>query len=252
MNALLSGLIPVQIICCADSSRQTHAAIGYDQEKMVVISNGFDIARFLPDVGARTSVRTELGLSPDTLLIGLCARFNPQKDHETFIRAAGLLSRKMPQVHFLLWGDYVDVANDRLTGWIATENLKGRTHLLGMRPDSPRLAAALDVSTLSSSYGEAFPLVVGEAMSCAVPCVVTDVGDAAHIVGETGRSVPPSSPEALAAAWVELLSLPADERRALGNEARKRIENLFSLEKMGEAYAQLYRDIIGDADRADP
>jgi hypothetical protein len=60
----------VRIICCAESSRQTHAAIGYNQGKMVVIPNGFDLAEFRPDAEARRSVRTELGLSPEALLIG--------------------------------------------------------------------------------------------------------------------------------------------------------------------------------------
>jgi glycosyltransferase involved in cell wall biosynthesis len=104
--------------------------------------------------------------------------------------------------------------------------------------------AALDLAGLSSAYGEAFPLVVGEAMACEVPCVVTDVGDSAALVGETGRVVPGSDPLALAGAWADLLSLPAGALEALGQQARQRILRLFSLEKMVRAYSQLYRDII--------
>jgi glycosyltransferase involved in cell wall biosynthesis len=192
-----------------------------------------------------------LGVDDSIPLIGMCGRFDLQKDHHNFLAAAGLLRALLPDAQFVLWGKGVDLENPHLSAWIAEEGLGQAVHLLGFRTDSPRLNAALDVATLSAAYGEAFPNVVGEAMACAVPCVVTGVGDAAYIVGETGRAVPPGSPEALAAAWAELLSLPAAERKALGTAARKRVENLFSLEKMGAAYAQLYRDIIGDADGAD-
>jgi hypothetical protein len=176
--------------------------------------NGCDLEWFRygqvsPGCGRRASVRTELGLSPDTLLIGLCARFNPQRT-TTFIRAAGLLSRKMPPGSLpygaIVW-TWPTIAH-RLDCHREPE----RAHTSVGAPRSPAggRTGCIDPQLL---LREAFPLVVGEAMSCAVPCVVTDVGDAAHIVGETGRSVPPSSPEALAAAWVDLLSLPADERR---------------------------------------
>jgi glycosyltransferase involved in cell wall biosynthesis len=250
-NAFLSRSIPARIICCADAALESHAALGYAREKMSVIPNGFDLEAFRPDPVARGEVRATLGVDDSIPLIGMCGRFDLQKDHHNFLAAAGLLRALLPDAQFVLWGKGVDLENPHLSAWIAEEGLGQAVHLLGFRTDSPRLNAALDVATLSAAYGEAFPNVVGEAMACAVPCVVTGVGDAAYIVGETGRVVPPGSPEALAAAWAELLSLPAAERKALGTAARKRVENLFSLEKMGAAYAQLYRDIIGDADGAD-
>jgi len=247
-NAVLSRRIPARIICCANAALESHVALGYAREKMIVISNGFDLESFRPDPAARSEVRAMLGVDDSVPLIGMCGRFDPQKDHHNFLAAAGVLHTRLPNAQFVLWGKGMDRENPLLSAWIAEQGLDHVVHLLGFRTDSSRLHAALDVATLSAAYGEAFPNVVGEAMACAVPCVVTDVGDGAHIVGETGRSVPPGNPEALAAAWAELLSLPAAERRALGNEARNRIEDLFSLEKMGAAYAGLYRDIIGDAD----
>ena len=192
-----------------------------------------------------------LGVDDSIPLIGMCGRFDLQKDHHNFLAAAGVLRALLPDAQFVLWGKGVDRENPLLSTWIAEEGLAPAVHLLGFRTDSSRLNAALDIATLSAAYGEAFPNVVGEAMACAIPCAVTDVGDAAYIVGETGRVVPAGDPEALAAAWAELLSLPAAERSALGAQARERIEEVFSLEKMGAAYAQLYRDIIGDADGAD-
>jgi glycosyltransferase involved in cell wall biosynthesis len=249
LNAWLSSRVPERIVCCAQSSRDTHAALGYQQSKMLVIRNGIDADVFRPGPTYRMDVRAELGLLPHTPLIGLCARFDRQKDHETFFRAASILSRSMPEVHYLLWGQDVDSDSEALVQLVAGARLEGQVHLLGLRTDSPRLMAALDLASLSSSYGEASPLVVGEAMACEIPCVVTDVGDSSYIVGDTGRVVPPRQPAALAGAWEGLLRLLPDEREHLGASARQRVVDLFSLERMAEEYAQLYRDIIGGADR---
>jgi glycosyltransferase involved in cell wall biosynthesis len=243
LNAHLSRSLPARIVCNAEAGRASHAAIGYDAAKMVVIPNGFDLDAFRPDPQARRDVRRELGLGEGTPLVGLCARFHPDKDHHTFFRAAALLHARLPDVHFLLWGKGVDEDNPAISAWLDEGDLRGVARLLGPRDDSPRLAAALDVAALSSA-SEAFPTVVGEAMACEIPCAVTDVGDAADIVGETGRVVPPGDPAALAEAWQSLLALPAAERRALGQQARQRVFARFDLKQTAAAYARLYRDII--------
>jgi glycosyltransferase involved in cell wall biosynthesis len=104
--------------------------------------------------------------------------------------------------------------------------------------------ASLDLLSLSSAFGEGSPNVVGEAMACGVPCVVTDVGDAAWIVGETGTVVPPRSPAALADAWSALLALGADERARLGVAARRRIEANFALSDIIAQYEHLYEELV--------
>lgn len=244
INAWLSHFIPAKIICNANTGKETHLALGFAAGKLLVIENGFDVSRFTPVQALKENVRIELGLPKDSCLIGMAARYNPQKDHTNFIRAAALLFQKRQDVHFLLWGNNVDGANPELTGLIKSLNLQERVLMLGLRMDTPRLLSALDIAALSSVDGEAFPQVVGEAMASAVPCVVTDVGDAAFIVAGTGRVVPPRDPEALANAWDDLLSLPVLERSALGKAARERIKSLFSLEKTTRQYTQTYQDII--------
>jgi len=244
LSGLLSAWLPRKIIMCAESARETHIRLGYITEKMVVIPNGYDPVVFKPDAQARLDVRHELGLALGTKLIGLAARFDLQKDHINFLRAAALLHQEHPSIHFVLWGKDVDADNPALMNVIQANDMTAHVHLLGLRTDAPRLTAALDVATLSSAFGEAFPNVVGEAMACGVPCAVTDVGDAAHIVGATGRVVPRRDPGALAHAWAELFDLPSEERTALGQRARQRIHENFSIEKMAAAYAQLYKDII--------
>jgi glycosyltransferase involved in cell wall biosynthesis len=86
-------------------------------------------------------------------------------------------------------------------------------------------------------------------MACAVPCVATDVGDAAFIVGDTGRIVPPGDAGALAAAWEEILSLPVPQRKALGEAARERIARSFEIGVVAGRYAALYRRMIQGSGR---
>lgn len=242
-NALLSRSLPTKIICNANAGKQTHVAMGFDESKILVIENGFDLSRFMPDKTSREDVRNELGLPGDGYLIGMAARYNPQKDHVNFIRAASLLRQKRQDVDFLLWGNNVDDSNPELAELIHSLNLQNHVLVLGLRMDGQRLFSALDIATLSSAYGEAFPQVIGEAMACGVPCVVTDVGDSARIVENTGRVIPPRDPQALANAWNELLSMPEAERISLGLSARERIKDLFSLENTTRKYSQIYQAI---------
>jgi glycosyltransferase involved in cell wall biosynthesis len=241
VNARLSRRIPARIVCCSEATRRVHVQMGYASDKMLVIPNGIDLGRFRPDPRARRSVRAELGLDSEAPLIGMVARFHPLKDHSTFVQAASRLAQLL-DVHFLLCGAGIDVENAELASWIEQAGLSDRFHLLGRREDTPRLFASLDLSTLSSR-SEAFPLVVGEAMACGVPCVVTDVGDAAVIVGTTGIVVPPQDPGALAEAWRRLIEDGPELRRRLGDLARQRIEERYGLADVVTEYECLYRSL---------
>ena len=237
--AKLSNFLPSNIICCSHASKEVHSSLGYKNNKMIVIPNGFDLEVFSPSKDARKKVRRLLGLSDETILIGLIARFDPQKDHKTFFQAAGILHKDYPAVHFMLCGDGVTRDKPIIRKWIDEADVKSVTHLLGCWEDMPSLQAALDMAASSSSYGEGFPNVIGEAMACCVPCVVTDVGDSARIIGNTGLVAPPSNPEALADALERMIDL-GEERKKLGMLARKRIEDNYSLEKIVSKYEKIY------------
>lgn len=241
--ARLAGWLPSAVVCCSESTRELHARLGYRPDRLVVIPNGIDPETFRPDPAARASVRAELGLEPNAPLVGLVARFDPQKDHRTFVRAAALAGAADARVRFLLCGDRVAPDNPALRGWIEAAGIADRVHLLGRRRDLPRLQASLDVGTLSSAAVEALPLVIAEAMACGVPCVVTDVGDSARLVGDTGLVAPPDNPEALAAAWLELLAMDPDTRAALGARARRRIEEHYALAASVARYEALYERV---------
>jgi glycosyltransferase involved in cell wall biosynthesis len=243
--AFLSSFIPQRIVSCSQIACQIHDKLGYDSTKLLTIPNGVELANFQPDETAIFSLREELNLASSTRLVGMVARFHPQKDHANFIQAAERLNTLMPDVHFILCGDDITWENPLLSAWISAAGLKSRFHLLGRRKDTPRINAALDVATLSSAYGEGFPNVLVEAMACGVPCVATDSGDAAIIMGETGISVPSRNPEALAHGWLSLLKMSWDEQQRLRTAARQRVIKEYGLSSVVARYEKLYSDLLG-------
>jgi glycosyltransferase involved in cell wall biosynthesis len=248
--AALSSRLPCKILCCSDVARRVHVAMGYDASKMQVIPNGFDLVAFRPDSAARVALRAELGLPANTALIGMVARLDPQKDHGTFLAAATRLHARLPNVHYVLCGAGIDTANADLAMAIDRAGLTAVCHLLGQRNDIARVTAALDLATLSSAYGEGFPNVLGEAMACEVPCVATDVGDSAHVIGDTGRVVPPRDPDALASAWSEMFAAGETALHALGQRARRRIVDNFSIARVTRTYEATYQSVVTSALRS--
>jgi glycosyltransferase involved in cell wall biosynthesis len=174
----------------------------------------------------------------------MVARYNPQKDHVNFIRAARIYHQTSPQTHFILCGEGLTWENIPITAEIDAAELRSHFHLLGRRDDMPSVFSALNLHVLSSAYGEAFPNVLGEAMACGVPCVATDVGDSSFLIGDTGMVVPPKDPQALADAWDRLLHLSAEERLSLGERARQRVQQLFSIVQIAHRYEDLYDQIL--------
>jgi glycosyltransferase involved in cell wall biosynthesis len=238
--ARLSHRFPARIICCSESALTLHAEHGFAAGKLEVIPNGFDADVFRPDPEARRDVRRELGLEPETPLVGLAARHDPQKDHRNFLESAAIVAGANDRVHFLLCGNKVDGENQALTLAIEALGLRGRCHLLGPRRDMPRICASLDIGCSSSAFGEALPLTLGEAMASGVPCVTTDVGDSALVVGPTGRVVPPRDPRALAVAIRSLLDLEPGARAELGLAARRHIRQHYDLTTVTRRYEDVY------------
>lgn len=233
-----------KVVFVSENSKKQHEALGYYPDNACVIPNGFDTSHFQPSQETKYKFRSELGLETNTFLIGLICRYHPMKDHANFLKAAALLSQKFPHARFILAGRDVDYSNQSLLQLIEDLGISNKVYLLGERRDTSNIFSALDVLSVSSAYGEAFPLVIGEAMSCDIPCVVTNVGDSGWIVGNTGRVVEPRNPEALADAWQDLIAIGLEARQALGKAARERIINYFSLEKIVSQYEKLYTEVI--------
>ena len=243
---LVGRWVPRTIICNAASAIPIHAALGYPPGKMIVIPNGFDVAAFRSDLEARADIRRELGLAEGTPLAGMLARYHAQKDLPMFARMAAALTARNPDVHLLLAGGDMAADNAELTGLLDDAGVpRGRVHLLGRRADAGRVQAALDVACLTSRAGEAFPRVLGEAMACGVPCVATDIGDCAMIVGETGTIVAPGDAEGFAAAVDALLLEDAPARAARSSACRARVVADFEVEavaaRFGDAWQRIAR-----------
>lgn len=234
---------PDLVICNSRAGRQRILTHGVATNRVEVIYNGIDAIRFSPDPKAGHELRKELELPHSALLIGLVARWDSLKDHATFLRAASMLASKRPEARFLLVGRGIDSSNSELANLLRENGIGDRTYMLGERTDVPRVMAALDIAT-SSSLGEGFPNAVGEAMACGVPCVATDVGDCAHLIGDTGKLVAPAAPQALASAWKQFAHLTADERRVLGQAGRDRIVAKFTPDVMVQRTASCFERIL--------
>ena len=236
--ARLSRTVPAVIVYVAHSARTVHERLGYDPAKSVVIPNGYEI----PASCDRARLRTELGVPTEFLIFGSAGRFSGQKDPRTFVEAAGALARVRPDLCFVMVGRGYTPENRQLGRWIEESGAAEQFRLLGERSDLRELLAGMDAFCLHS-IGEGFPNVVAEAMSVGVPCVVTDVGDAAFLVAGTGLVVPPGQPAALARALEKVAQMPVDERQELGRAAKQRIVSEFSMERISRRYAELYEQL---------
>jgi glycosyltransferase involved in cell wall biosynthesis len=242
---------PSRIVYVSRASHRQHRALGYHDARATIIPNGFDCRRFRPRPGAREELRHALGLTPDTLVLGKVAVVRPMKDHANLLKACALLKSQAVPFHLVLIGRRASQDNAGLMRLIEQTGIGDRISLLGERHDMPALMAGLDVLVVSSAWGESFPIVLGEAMAAGVPCVTTDLGDSAWIVGDAGIVVPPRDPQALADGMARLLTADVERRRQLGMCARARIAENFGLARTLERYHDLYREVLAPGIAAD-
>lgn len=240
--AWLSRTVPHTIVCAADASRRAHIAVGYDAARMVVVPNGFDLIRLVATPAQRNALRLQCGFEQELVVVGYLGRFHPAKDQANFVRAAGLLARQFSNARFLMVGRDLDDDNVQLAQWIRATGCAECFVLLGERSDVPACLSAMDLFCLSSRT-EGFPNVVGEAMAMGLPCVVTDVGDAAMLVADTGVVVPKEDSAALALGLGQLLAMTPDARQQLGQKAKARIHAEFSIDRARERFESIYQRI---------
>ena len=240
-NRVLSAL-PEALLYNSQLSRDQHEGFGFAAGNGQVIPNGIDLERFRFEGGAQCAMRAKLGIPENSLVIGHVARLHPMKGHTEFLNAAGMVSLRCHNAHFVLIGRGVSIDNPSLRKYIPGSELD-RFHLLGERSDVPDLMCAMDVFC-QSSWSEAFPNVLGEAMASRLPCVATDVGDSALILGSCGVLIAPNDKAGLVAGMVSLLSLSAQDRLFLGARARSRIKENFDLKTIVQRYKALYKTLV--------
>jgi glycosyltransferase involved in cell wall biosynthesis len=238
--ARLSKFVPNRIVCNSHYAARLHVEMGYAKNRLIIIPNGIDVNRFTPISDGRIGLCNEIQVHHGAFLIGHFARFHPQKDHGTFIEAAGLVCSQHDNVHFILCGEDIDVQNLELTSLIEKTGHADRFHLLGLRHDMPALMAAMDLTVSSSAFGEGFSNVIGESMASGTPCVATDSGDAAHIIQDTGWVVEKRSPTGLAKAIATAIREDPTALQCRATAARDRIANQYSLPRITKEYLSLY------------
>jgi glycosyltransferase involved in cell wall biosynthesis len=216
---------------------------GLPADKMVRIYNGVDLDYFSQGAGA--DLRTELGLPREATLIGMVANLRRPKGYEYFVRAARLISDRVPETKFIAVGEKDKVIAGELKDLIHQLGLEDKFFFLGFRSDIPAILKGLDVFVLSST-DEGLSIATIEAMAAGRPVVVTRSGGPEEIVqdGKTGFLVPPANAEALAARVCDVLVDPQLASR-LGEAAREDVRKRFGLSNMIREYESLYLRCLG-------
>ena len=234
----LSHIIPDKIIFSSYSSKLNHLKNGYKKYNSLVIQNGIDRNKFKKNKSLRDKYRAKLKIKDECFLLGNISRYHPIKDHETLFKC--LLKLKKSQLYFkcLLIGDGLIKNNIDLFKKIKKYKLQKNVILYGQSLAVHKIINALDLNILCSR-SECSPLTLIETMSCGVPSISTDVGDAKRIIGKTGWIVNPQDYEALANcilnAYKNKLLLKEKSQKAI-NQAKKS----FSLNKMNLEYKNIY------------
>ena len=238
--ALVSKTIKL-VIVNSYAGKENLLKYGFRPQKVQIIHNGIDIDKFQFDEHERKKIRQELGILSNHQVIGIIGRIRPIKDHPTLIKAASLLSTKINNLIVLVVGEGSVEYIDDLYTLVDKLCLADRVIWLDSRRDIVAIYSALDV-LVSSSIGEGFSNVIGEAMSCGIPCVVTDVGDSAMIVGDPTRVVNPRDPEMMASAIYKVLQINKEEGAI--HSIRNRITDKFSIRKLVDQTEKALEDVI--------
>ncbi len=223
--------------------------LGIDDERLHVVHNGVDTARFSP--GSNAALRRELGIPDRAGVVGMFASFKKQKNHLMFFRAAVRIRRDHPETHFLCVGRELhgglqssDRYMDEMKEAIVSMGLGDAMHLLGNRDDMCDVYQACDVTALTS-VREGTPNVLLESMACGVPVVATDISDNHLVVpeGRSGHVVPLEDDEGMARRVAHLLG-EASARQAMGDEARRWVEAEFSVDALARKTVKVYREVL--------
>lgn len=241
--AKLSHFIPSKIICCAYDALSVHKNIGYNNDKLVVIQNGYDLKKFKLDREARLRVREELKIRKGEFLIGTVGRYDPQKDHLNLLKSLKILLKKNINFKCILVGKGLTSSNTVLLEDINRLKLNNNIILGGIRSDIPAIMNALDLHILPSAYGEGFPNVVAEAMACGTPCIATDVGDAREIVLNNDFLVEVKNAHELASKIEKYYSIYKEDNNkisVLQYEAIEKVVTNYSISKMVKSFEDVW------------
>jgi glycosyltransferase involved in cell wall biosynthesis len=233
-----------RIVYTSEAAASAHRRAGFPEEGHAVVPLGLDPTRFKPDLAARRKVRDQLGLAPESFVIGMMAPFQPEYDHSTLFKAVGELIKTDPNVCVLLAGHGVQKGNGPLMALVGGGTLGTRTQLLGEWSDTASFFNACDLAC-SSALTDTGRMSLVMAMLCGVPCVATGMGAQGEVIGQHGVAVEPGSAVALIRGITRVMQLPQDKRVYMAQGARKHALNNFVSIRSLQKYLQLYCDLLG-------
>lgn len=228
------------------TSCQQHGAFGYAREKVSVIPNGFDVPSRTLAATWRTAQRHALGIGDGTFVVGQVARLHPMKNHLGMLNIAAQLRSLHEDFTLLLLGEGLADSNTSFVREIEQRGLQGHVRLLGRRSDTRQVMAAMDALCVPSLWGEAFPMVIGEAMSVGVVCVVSDIGDSRELVREVGHLLPAGDEALFARTLARLATRGSDDRMCEAAAASAFIERTFGLTAITRSYERIYDQLLPD------
>jgi glycosyltransferase involved in cell wall biosynthesis len=222
------------IICNSESARAQAIARRFPANRTIVIPNGIDTDRFRPDPISRERVRAGWRVGSNQFLIGSVARFDPMKGQSDFLAAARLVAARHEDVRFVLIGDGPEDYRRGLQEVATREGLQKKLIWAGARSDIAAVFSALDLSVSASLFGEGFSNALAESMACGIPCIATDVGDSAKIVGKLGWLVRPGDPIGLAEQMCSAMQMCLDGR-VRSDLLRSHVEREYGTGKLAES-----------------
>ncbi len=240
--AKLSYFLPKSIVIVSKRAKKTFESLGYCKKKLYLIPNGYDLKILKPNKLYLSHFKKKLKIKKNIALIGKVARYDLRKDHMNLLNAIALINHKKTKLFCLLIGTNIN-KNKKLIDEIKKLKISNYVKLLGPNTNISQIMNGLDIHIQSSST-EGFPNVIAEAMACGTPCVVTDAGDAAYIVGKTGWIAPTKNPLKLAR-MIEKAIFQLGNRSWSKriNRARLRIKKNFGINKMIKSYNKVWSKI---------
>lgn len=224
--------------------------LGIRGDKVRIIRNGVDPAEFTPDRrgGRGGDAARELGIGDHDVVVGILAVLREEKDHATFLRAGRRIVDARPDARLLIVGD--GPLREELEALADELALGDRVVFAGMRADVDEMLRIIDVVVLSSFTIECLPFAVLEAMGAGLPSVCTAIGGLPELIedDETGYLVPPRDPRGLAEAVLRVVADDA-RREAMGDAARRRLEQHFTLDRSVAETERVLAEVIGSARR---
>ena len=235
--SILSYSIPQLIIIVSKKAKKIYKIKGYDKKKLKFIPNGYDLSILKINKIQKINFHKKINLRKTIPIIGNVARYDQQKDHLNLLHALSIIQSKKINFFCILVGSNIDQKNLNLSSEIKKLKLSNSVKLLGRKNNISEVMNGIDIHVLSSSYGEGFPNVLAESMACGTPCITTNVGDSALIVGKTGWVVPPKNKIKLAKAIeIALSEIGTANWNKRCTKARLTIKKNFSINKMLKSY----------------